>query len=541
MTAFLVLAEPRSGARREFTTSPVRIGRDPEFELVIEGEGAAVVSASHAILEHVGTTWFLSDLGSRNGTMLNDVRLAPDTRTPIATGAVIKFGDSGPQFRVVAVKKMVAATMVESAAPRPVAPPAPKPAVVASTTPAAPSPSAGEGPGMRTLGFQRQLHDERAKSTNRIRVVLLGAVALVVIGGGGAIVYSRMQTRVSQVALAAREAQVAVQERVNDSLRLIVTADEEQLRGRLATAEAAGGNTALVDSLTRALGAANQRSAELENSLQRAQRAVAQQQAAADSVRKASAAEIDRLKAELGRTGNAKSGLAVHTRDSLQKRLNVAQAQATEVAKLDAKVKAFGANLAQLAQVNGPAIGLVTAWFGAKAKSASGVVVSASGLMITSRAVMRDGDNEPDSIEVSLGGIKKSQLASELAVPDASGPEVGLIQIDDYTGAYVKKVDWKGASLKEGDAASVIGMPSGANAGTVSRPTVAAGVLGTLGGNQLGYDATTAVGAPGSALFNAAGELVAIHASKASKGYLAVPLKPARKLLTDDMRKELGI
>ena len=540
MTAFLVLAEPRSGARREFTTSPVRIGRDPEFELVIEGEGAAVVSASHAILEHVGTTWFLSDLGSRNGTMLNDVRLAPDTRTPIATGAVIKFGDSGPQFRVVAVKKMVAATMVESAAPRHVTPPAPKPAMVASTTPAAPSPSAGEGPGMRTLGFQRQLHDERAKSTNRIRAVLIGMVALVVVGGG-AIVYSRMQTRVSQVALAAREAQVAAQERVNDSLRLIVTADEEQLRGRLATAEATGGNTALVDSLTRALDAANQRSTELENSLQRAQRAVAQQQAAADSVRKASAAEIDRLKAELGKTGNAKSGLAAHTRDSLQKRLTVAQAQATEVAQLDAKVKAFGADLAQLAQANGPAIGFVTAWFGAKAKSASGVVVSASGLMITSRAVMRDGDNEPDSIEVSLGGIKKSQLASELAVPDASGPEVGLIQIDDYTGAYVKKVDWKGASLKEGDAASVIGMPSGANAGTVSRPTVAAGVLGTLGGNQLGYDATTAVGAPGSALFNAAGELVAIHASKASKGYLAVPLKPARKLLTDDMRRELGI
>lgn len=105
----------------------------------------------------------------------------------------------------------------------------------------------------------------------------------------------------------------------------------------------------------------------------------------------------------------------------------------------------------------------------------------------------------------------------------------------------MKKVDWKGASLKEGDAAAVIGMPAGLNAGAVARPIIAAGVLGAIGGDQIAYDATTAVGGSGSAVFNGAGELIAVHIGKGAKGLVATPLKPVRKLLPEELRKELGL
>jgi cell division protein FtsL len=537
MTAFIALADPRSGARREFTASPVRIGRDPSFELTIAGEGAGVVSGTHAILEHDGKGWQLTDLGSRNGTYLNDTRLAADVRTPVAIGAVIRLGETGPQFRVVAVHKSgVAATMVESAASLQAAVTRP---MVAAPTPAGPSPSASEGPGMRTIGFQRQLAEERQKAKSGMRTVLVGAAVLVVVAGAGAVTYTRLQARAAQQKLADREAEIARQAQANDSLRQVVQGQADQLATRLAAAESAGGNAPLLDSLRTALASATQRTAELESELQRASKAVALQAAAADSARKAAQAEIDRLKAALA--GGAKGALAAKTRDSLQKRLDAVQAQATEADKLDAKVKAGLANLAQLAQANAPAVGIVTGWFGTKGRTVSGVVVTASGVMLVGRSALRDGEAEPDSIEVSLGGARKSLWASEIAVPDGPGPDVAIIQLDDYTGPYVKKVDWKGASLKEGDATAIIGMPTGVNAGAAARPVVAAGVLGAVGGDQLGFDATTAIGASGSALFNAQGELVALSSAKASKGWVGVPLKPVRKLLPEEMRKELGL
>ncbi len=543
MPAFLVLAEPRSGSRHEFTQTPIRIGRDPEFELVITGDGAAVVSGTHAVLEHDGKAWSVTDLGSRNGTWLNGTRLAANVRTPVSTGEVLQLGESGPQFRVVATApKVVAATMIESAVPRP-APvvPSGKP-LTASATPGAPSPSAGgAGPGMRTMAFERTLKDEKAKSSSRMRSVVIGASAVVVVAVGSVVAFSRMQAAKRETALAAREAEVARQAQVNDSLRLLVTAEADQLRARLTAAESAGGNGVLLDSLSRALSAANQRSAELESSLQRAERAVALQQFSSDSARRSGLLEIERLKGEVGKAAAVKTTSGARQRDSLQKRLDVVQAQATEASQLDAKVKASGANLAQLAQVNGASIGIVTAFFGTKTRSASGVVVSATGVMVTTRSALRDGDAEPDSIEVALGGTKTRTAASEIAVPDAGGPDIGLVQIDEYAGPFVKKVDWKGASIKEGDGVGVIGMPAGVAAGTVARPTIAAGVLGAIANEQLAYDATTSVGAPGGAIFNAAGELIAIHTGKGVKGQVAMLLKPARKLVPDDMRKELGL
>ena len=56
----------------------ISIGKSTENDLVIDGDGA--VSRVHAMLEHIGPAWCLTDIGSTNGTVVNGERLfAPRT------------------------------------------------------------------------------------------------------------------------------------------------------------------------------------------------------------------------------------------------------------------------------------------------------------------------------------------------------------------------------------------------------------------------------------------------------------------------------
>jgi hypothetical protein len=76
----------------------VRIGRDPEGELVFQGEACQCVSWNHACIELTTGGAFLSDLGSSNGTFVNDQRLAG--RTPLRLGDRIRMGQTGPLLQV---------------------------------------------------------------------------------------------------------------------------------------------------------------------------------------------------------------------------------------------------------------------------------------------------------------------------------------------------------------------------------------------------------------------------------------------------------
>jgi RNA polymerase sigma-70 factor (ECF subfamily) len=50
------------------------------------------VSRRHSAVLHEGGRWRVCDLGSRNGTYLNGVRLEPDERLPLADGDLIRLG-----------------------------------------------------------------------------------------------------------------------------------------------------------------------------------------------------------------------------------------------------------------------------------------------------------------------------------------------------------------------------------------------------------------------------------------------------------------
>jgi hypothetical protein len=59
------------------------------------------VSGQHAVLQWTDACWELHDLGSRNGTHVDGVKLAPGARINLRAGAVIGFGAEAPPFELV--------------------------------------------------------------------------------------------------------------------------------------------------------------------------------------------------------------------------------------------------------------------------------------------------------------------------------------------------------------------------------------------------------------------------------------------------------
>ena len=66
-------------------------GIQPEVDLS-NAQGSDTVSRIHASLEHVGSTFTLTDLNSTNSTRINGKRLEPDKAAPINDGDTLVFG-----------------------------------------------------------------------------------------------------------------------------------------------------------------------------------------------------------------------------------------------------------------------------------------------------------------------------------------------------------------------------------------------------------------------------------------------------------------
>jgi pSer/pThr/pTyr-binding forkhead associated (FHA) protein len=66
---------------------PTTLGRAPDNHVVLAD---AYVSSYHARLDQRGGEWWLTDMGSRNGTRLNDVPITKSA--PLADGDVIGVG-----------------------------------------------------------------------------------------------------------------------------------------------------------------------------------------------------------------------------------------------------------------------------------------------------------------------------------------------------------------------------------------------------------------------------------------------------------------
>lgn len=70
----------------------------PEIDLGVLDESSGI-SRRHAYIIWDGTQVIVEDLGSSNGTYINDVRLAEGVQTPMKDGDSIRFGGHGFIFR----------------------------------------------------------------------------------------------------------------------------------------------------------------------------------------------------------------------------------------------------------------------------------------------------------------------------------------------------------------------------------------------------------------------------------------------------------
>ena len=70
-----------------FSRSQVLVGRDPAAELYLEDK---TISARHARLYYQDTQWWVEDLGSTNGTLLNQERVVEPV--VLANGDRLQFG-----------------------------------------------------------------------------------------------------------------------------------------------------------------------------------------------------------------------------------------------------------------------------------------------------------------------------------------------------------------------------------------------------------------------------------------------------------------
>jgi len=65
------------------------VGRAPACDLVLDGK---TVSGHHAVIEWSGTSWELQDLGSRNGTYLDERKVTGGGRSALVRGMRLGFG-----------------------------------------------------------------------------------------------------------------------------------------------------------------------------------------------------------------------------------------------------------------------------------------------------------------------------------------------------------------------------------------------------------------------------------------------------------------
>jgi outer membrane biosynthesis protein TonB len=93
----------------------IKLGRDPEGPLAFSGDAAKGVSWEHAELQIKPTGVILRDLGSSNGTWVNDQKL--EESREITAGLEFRLGATGPKIVVETIEVVAAAVQVNVAPP----------------------------------------------------------------------------------------------------------------------------------------------------------------------------------------------------------------------------------------------------------------------------------------------------------------------------------------------------------------------------------------------------------------------------------------
>lgn len=103
----LVLELVGKGERWQFAKREVRIGRDPNCDLVLPTEEYPMVSRSHLLIRLAAERYWVEDLNTPGGTFVNGV---PVQVNPLSDGDTLRLGVDGPELRA----QIVASYRLES-------------------------------------------------------------------------------------------------------------------------------------------------------------------------------------------------------------------------------------------------------------------------------------------------------------------------------------------------------------------------------------------------------------------------------------------
>jgi S1-C subfamily serine protease len=237
-----VLSGFNAGLLAVFSKPYVAIGRHPASDLRFDADKELDVSSRHAALLKQGEHWFLRDLGSRNGTLVNGHKITQDVK--LDDTDQIRLGANGPtvEFRLVADSTPDSVPAPAAAAQ---APPPPRPSVGAAPAAARGRATLGSG-----TGTTQRIRAEVRRQTRGLRTltgVLFGVLVVVV---GAFVLVNRRQAAERE-----REAQ-AMQARI-DSVLAASDAALQSLKGQVAgLADALQRSQAEVGHLSQDLAAA---------------------------------------------------------------------------------------------------------------------------------------------------------------------------------------------------------------------------------------------------------------------------------------------
>ncbi|HEY8174927.1 MAG TPA: FHA domain-containing protein [Gemmatimonadaceae bacterium] len=572
----VVLRATSTNQRFDVRSQAVKIGRSPDCNIQIPPEQGASVSRIHCeiAIEEGGVV--VRDAGSRNGTFVNGKKL--DALHPAVKGDFIMLGSGGPQFAIedlhIVKPQAGAPSLTDSGESTPVegkrgagaagvaAAAAPAPRVEPRTDP---SPKAKNivakamGPATnlarrsfagagRTAFFKDVLEDMSKKSAKRVRIIVWASVGTTVVIA--AILLGVTQWRVSESERRMSTERARLEAR-SDSIRKAATAEAGRLRASFDSARSSSAPRAVVDSLRNALADASRRTGVLEQALVRARQSLDQQLAAGDSARRRAEEEMIRLRAEVGKAQAGGEGSRAGL-DSLRRALRLAEEREKDVAIQMRAVR--GANLAQVAQLNQGAVGLLFYFFGPHGDSistGSGFAITPSGYFVTNRHVVTDKTGAVrDTIYLAMADQTFNFRTRIAVVAVGTDADLAIVKIPEYRGPYVKKIDWEGTAANQGAPAALIGFPYGTGlafddtASRVVRTSMTAGIFSKVAPDFIQFGGITAGGASGSPIFNASGEVVGVHRAGLADGPgmgFAVPVAKVLKILPADAKSELGI
>ncbi len=383
------------------------------------------------------------------------------------------------------------------------------------------------------------------KSARRVRWVVW--LFVVLLGGSVGAMYWYSELRVRQATSEIQEQQRVALEQLqarNDSVQAAADAEYERLREELNDARAGSAPAAVVDSLRMELVEAQERTRSLEASLQRAEASLSEQLAAGDSINRAAQAELESLRAQLDRASTSETSDALL--DSLRQAVRDAEDRAEAITTQMRAVR--GSNLAAVAQANQSAIGLVTVYVGGQIYDGSGFAVTPSGYFVTNRHVVMHQGRAPDSVYVTMADQKVMRRTEFVAVAQPSGPDLAVLLVLGFDGPYVEQVDWSGRNARQGEPAALIGFPAGLgnalDATRTVRTSMSAGIFSKVTSEVINFDGFTVGGSSGSPVFNAGGEVVAVHRAGLREAVgmgFAVPMPKLIPFLPDEAKAELGL